>query len=94
MITKGLLRKQVIIPMSNNNKIKFIEDSSAHIININKILKNIKFKVMVDFIQSNQADIIIATNKVTASLNLQNICHKLHSACISTTSEPIKREMN
>ena len=36
--------------MSNNNKAKFIEDSSAHIININRVLKNIKSKVIADFI--------------------------------------------
>jgi len=50
MMTKGLLRKQVIVPMSNDNKAKFIEDSSAYI--INRVLKNIKSKVMADFIQS------------------------------------------
>ena len=59
--------------MSNNNKAKFIEDSSAHIININRVLKNIKSKVIADFIQSNQASIIIATNKVAAPLNIQTI---------------------
>ena len=59
--------------MSNNNKAKFIEDSSAHIININRVLKNIKSKVIADFIWSDQASIIIATNKVVTSLNLQTI---------------------
>ena len=38
MMTKGLLRKQVIIPMSNDNKAKFIEDFSAHITNINRVV--------------------------------------------------------
>jgi len=50
IMTKGLLRKQVIILMSNDNKVKFMEDSSTHITNINRALKNIKSKVMVDFI--------------------------------------------
>ena len=50
MITKGLSRKQVIVPMSNDNKTKFMIDLSAHIININRILKNIKLEVKADFI--------------------------------------------
>jgi len=50
MITKKLLRKQVIIPMSNDNKIPFIKDNSIHIINLNRNLKNIKSDIMVYFI--------------------------------------------
>ena len=73
MTTKEPLRKQIIVPISNNNKMKFMKDSSTHIININRVLKNIKSKVIVDFIQSNQAGIIIATNKVAAPLNIQTI---------------------
>ena len=73
MITKGPSRKQVIISMSIDNKTKFIETSSTHITNINKVLKNIKSDIMVDFIQMNQAGIIIITNKVAFSLDLQTI---------------------
>ena len=73
MTIKELLRKQVLVPISNDNKMKFMKDSSAHIININRVLKNIKSKVIADFIQSNQAGIIIATNKVAAPLNIQTI---------------------
>jgi len=50
MMTKSLSYKQIIIPMSNNNKIKFIEESNAHITNINRALKNIKSGVMADFV--------------------------------------------
>jgi len=50
MTTKELLRKQVIIPMSNDNKISFIKDSSIHIINLNRNLKNIKSDIIVNFI--------------------------------------------
>ena len=56
--------KQVIVFMSNNNKMKFILDSSSHIANINKALKNIKLDIKADFVQSEQSDIIITTNKV------------------------------
>ena len=73
MTIKESWRKQVIILMSNDNKVKFIEDFSTHIINITSVLKNIKSEVIADFVWSDQADTIIATNKVIASLNLQTI---------------------
>ena len=73
MTTKSLSRKQVIVPMSNDNKSKFMELSSAHIINFNKTLKSIKSEVMADFVHANQAGIIIITNKVTSLLDLQTI---------------------
>jgi len=73
MITKGLLRKQVIILISNDNKTKFMETFSAHITNINRVLKNIKSEVIVDFVYIDQTGIVIVTNKVTSSLNLQTI---------------------
>jgi len=50
MTTKDLFRKQVIIPMNNVNKENFIEENSAHITNMNRALKNIKTKVMVNFV--------------------------------------------
>jgi len=73
MITKGLSRKQVIVPMSNDNKTKFMIDLSTHIININRILKNIKLEVKADFIQTDQLELVIVTNKVAAPLDLQTI---------------------
>ena len=71
MITKEPSRKHIIGTMSNDNKTKFMEDSNTHIVNINKAFKNIKSGVIVDFVQSNQAGITTATNKVAAPLNLQ-----------------------
>ena len=73
MTTKGPLRKQIIIPMNINNRNKFVAEVSAHISNISKVLKNIKLDVKADFIQSEQAGIVIATNKVTFLLDLQTM---------------------
>ena len=73
MTTKGSSRKQVIIPISNDNKAKFMESSNAHITNLNRALKNIKSEVMADFFCMEQIDITIVTNKVILSLNLQTI---------------------
>ena len=49
MITKDPLRKQIIVSISNDNKAKFIVSSSKHITNFNRVLKNTKSEVMVDF---------------------------------------------
>ena len=83
MITKELSKKQIIVPMSNDNKANFIEDSNIYIVNINRALKNIKSEVMANFVHSDQAGIIIVTNKVVVLLDLQTIekyvkKHKLH----------------
>ena len=59
--------------MSNENKMKFIEDSSTHVTNINSVLKGIKSEVIAKFICSDQAGITIVTNKVTSLLDLQTI---------------------
>jgi len=50
IMMKGPPRKQIIVPMSNENKTKFMKESSAHITNLNRALKNIKSKVMADFV--------------------------------------------
>ena len=59
--------------MSLNNIRKFIKDSSTHIININRVLKNIKSNVIVDFICIEDKGIVISTNNVVSLLDLQEI---------------------
>ena len=73
MTMKGLSRKQVIVPMNTENITMFMKELSAHITNINRALKNIKLEIMADFVQSDNKSIIITTNKVKGSLNLQTI---------------------
>ena len=72
-MTKSSSIKQVIIPISNENKVKFIKSSSTYITNFNKVLKNIKSEVMADFICMDQVVITIIKNKVILSLDLQTI---------------------
>ena len=50
MTTKGPSRKQVIVPMNNDNKMSFMENSSNHVTNLNKVLKNIKLNIIANFI--------------------------------------------
>jgi len=72
MTTKGPSRKQVIIPMSNNNN-SFIKSSTFHVANINRLLRNAKSDVVVDFIRSDPIGIVIVTNKVASLSDLQII---------------------
>ena len=65
MTTKGPSRKQVIIPMSGDNNSIFMKNSSLHVTNINRHLKNAKSEVLVDYIQSDLLGITIITNKVS-----------------------------
>jgi len=48
--TKGLSRKQVIIPIGNDNIDKFMKNSLIHVANLNRNLRNPKPEVLVDFI--------------------------------------------
>ena len=50
-----------------------MDESNAHILSINRALKNIKSNVLVDFICTDAARIIVVTNKVATSLDLQTI---------------------
>ena len=73
MITKGPSCKQVIVSMNSEAVGRFLKDSSMHIININHALKNIKLKIMVDFIYVKDKGIVISTNNIALSLDLQEI---------------------
>jgi len=73
MTTKGLSRKQVIIPINNRNKLKFISSLSTYIVNINSMLRTIKSNIIVDFVHMEQQSIVITMNKVTSPLNVQTI---------------------
>jgi len=50
MMTKGLSRKQVIIPISKENNNAFLKNSSLHVANINRQLCNVKLEVLADYI--------------------------------------------
>ena len=49
MMTKSLLRKQIIVSIGNNNIAKYIALSSKHITNLNRVLKNIKLDIIANF---------------------------------------------
>ena len=70
MTTKGLSRKQVIIPISSDNISKFIKNSLLHIASINWLLRNAKLEALVDFIQSDASSVTVITNKVAVQSDL------------------------
>ena len=70
MTTKEPSRRQIIIPMS---KLKLITLFNSHITNLNKVLKNTKSDIIVDFVQSDLHGLIITINKVTSLLDLYTI---------------------
>ena len=75
MITKRLLCKQIIIPISDINHNNLMKESGAHVANMNRALKNIKSEITVNFICSNTSSITVVTNKVTNLSDLQSIEH-------------------
>ena len=47
--------------------------SNKHVVNINKVLKDIKSDVMANFIRANHRGLMIITNKVTSTSNFNTI---------------------
>ena len=70
MTTKGPSRKQVIIPMSSENNNNFMKNSTTHIANINRLLRNAKSEVLVDYIYSDPLRISIITSKMSLQSDL------------------------
>ena len=87
MTTKSLSCKQVIIPMNSELAKKFIEDSSMHVMNINCALKNIWSNIIADFIQAEDKGIIITTNNISSSSDLQKIKKYVKNCLISDAEQ-------
>ena len=56
--------------MSSENIMKFMKNSSLHVANINRSLRNAKSEVLANFIQSDPLGIIVVTNKVALQSDL------------------------
>ena len=70
MTIKSLFKKQVIIPMNSDNIMRFMKESSLHVSNLNKALRNIKSDVLVNFICLDLLGITIVTCKVASISDL------------------------
>ena len=73
MTTKGPSRKHIIIPMSSDNAVSFMKNSSLNVANINRELRNAKTEVLVDYIHSDNTGIVVVTNKVAQQSDLSII---------------------
>ena len=73
IMTKDLSRKQVIVLIDFINFNRLIITSNKHFTNINRVFKNIKSDVMADFIWANHKEIVITTNKVVNTSDLNTI---------------------
>ena len=80
MTTKGPSRKQVIIPIGGDNVISFMKNLSLHVANLNRILRNSKLEVLVDYIQSKNSGITVITNKVALQSDLSIIDNYIKSS--------------
>ena len=67
------MRKQVIIPMSNNIAKEFIKNLSLYIVNINCALKAIKSSTIANFIHVEDKGIVIMTNNISSGSDFQEI---------------------
>ena len=57
-------------------------NSSNYIININRLLKNIKSECKVNYIGSEKSSVVIVTNKITSALDLQTIKWYVKIPCL------------
>ena len=73
MTTKGSFRKQAIILMSSENNNIFMKNSTTYVANINRLLRNAKSEVLVDYIYSDPLGISVITNKISVQSDLQII---------------------
>ena len=71
--TKGPSRKQVIIPMSRENVSSFMKNSSLHVANINRNLRNAKSDVLVDYLRLENSSIMVIINKVAQQSDMSII---------------------
>ena len=70
--------------MNRNNIMKFMKESSLYISNINRVLRNIKSDVSVNFIHSDPLGITVITCKIASLSDLQVIENYVKSVnCIN-----------
>jgi len=73
MTTKEPSRKQVVIPISEDN-VKIIRSNANFYINsVNKLLKEANSNIIVDFIHIEKLSIIITTNQIASSHDMSII---------------------
>ena len=80
MTTKDPSQKQIIIPISGENIKNFMFTSNDHVININRLFRNIKSDIAIDFIHLDHRSLILVSNKVVAQSNISIISNYIKDA--------------
>jgi len=88
IITKELLRKQVIIPMNITTTEIIVNQANSVITNINTGLKNSNFKTIANFIKLVDNGVIININQAT--LSHMSVIIKIIKNTININSNSIK----
>jgi len=70
IMIKDPLHKQIIVLMDYDNIFKFVASSDKHVANLNRALKDIKLDTFIDFIRSNHYGLVVISNKVASSSDL------------------------
>ena len=66
--------------MGGEKVISFMKNSSFHVANLNRTLRNSKSEVLVDYIRSENSSITVITNKVALQSNLSIIDNYVKSS--------------
>ena len=75
MTMKEPFKKQIIIPMDTNSMDRIMVSSNIYVSNMNRLLKDIKLEILINFIQADNKGIIVITNKIAATSDL-NVMEK------------------
>ena len=73
--------------MNNETAKRYLKDLSIHVININHTLKNIRSKTIADFVSIEDKGIVILTNNVASSLDLQKIKKYINGSLVTNTNQ-------
>ena len=73
MSMKGLSWKQIIVPIGSNNSKRLMAKTNTHVTNINRLLKEVKSTISIDFIHTDNKGILITTNNIASAFDLNII---------------------
>jgi len=73
--------------MSSSNSERVIAISNIYVANINRLLKNIKLDIIANFIQVYNKGLVIITNKIAATFNLNTIKQYIKNVDVVDSNE-------
>ena len=80
--------------MSSANTERFMTMLNKYVANINRLLKDIKSDIMADFIWMDNRDLVITTNKVAVTLDLNTIKKYIKNVDVVNTNEVMSLKLS